>query len=92
MLRGAEIEQAYTVQKGGIPIPSGDQTQLSPGEVGLVSPSIGDVHLVPDAYDDRVSIGIHTYGAHIGKVKRHVFRADGGPAREFISGYSVPVR
>jgi predicted metal-dependent enzyme (double-stranded beta helix superfamily) len=92
MLRGAEIEQAYTVQDDGLPTPSGTQTLLSPGDIGLVSPRIGDVHLVRNAYDDRVSISIHAYGANIGKVKRHVFPAEGGPAKEFISGYSAPAQ
>lgn len=92
MLRGAEIEQAYTVQDDGVPIPSGNQTLLSTGDIGLVSPRIGDVHLVRNAYDDRVSISIHAYGANIGKVERHVFPADGGPAKEFISGYSHPAQ
>ena len=92
MLRGAEIEQAYTVQDDGLPIPSGNQTLLSPGNIGLVSPRIGDVHLVRNAHDDRVSISIHAYGANIGKVKRHVFPAEGGPAKEFISGYSDPAQ
>jgi predicted metal-dependent enzyme (double-stranded beta helix superfamily) len=92
VLRGAEIEQAYTIQGDGAPIASGKRTRLSPGDIGLVSPRIGDVHLVRNAHDDRVSISIHAYGANIGKVRRHVFPAEGGPAKEFISGYSDPVR
>ena len=91
MLRGAEIDQPYTIQSDGKPIPSGDQAQLLPGDIGLVSPRIGDVHLVRNAHEDQVSISIHAYGANIGKVKRHVYPAEGGPAKQFISGYSDPV-
>ena len=92
MLRGAEDEQAYVIREHDRPAPSGDETRLLPGDVGLVSPSIGDVHLVRNAYDDQVSISIHAYGTNIGKQKRHVFPAEGGPAKEFISGYSDPVQ
>lgn len=91
MLRGAEIEQAYTIPDNGVPLPSGEPTRLSPGDVGLVSPLLGDVHQVRNAHDDRVSISIHAYGANIGKVRRHVFPADGGTAKAFVSGYSDPV-
>ena len=72
----------------GTPIPAGDPTRLSAGDVGLVSPRLGDVHRVRNAHDDRVSISIHAYGADIGKVRRHVFPVTGGAAREFVSGYS----
>ena len=92
MLRGAEYEQAYVIREHDRPAPSGDETRLLPGDVGLVSPSIGDVHLVRNAYDDQVSISIHAYGTNIGKQKRHLFPAGGGPAKEFISGYSDPVQ
>jgi predicted metal-dependent enzyme (double-stranded beta helix superfamily) len=90
MLRGAETEQAYAIQDDGKPMPIGHKNQLLPGQIGLVSPRIGDVHLVRNAHDDQVSISIHAYGANIGKVKRHVFPPEGGPAKEFISGYSNP--
>jgi len=48
----------------------------------------GDIHRVVNAYDDRVSISIHAYGANIGKVRRHVFDPQTGAAKEFVSGYS----
>ena len=88
MLRGAETEQAYGIDEQGRPVPSGDLVQLLPGDIGLVSPSIGDVHRVSNAYDDQVSISIHAYGANIGKVKRHVFPPEGGAPKPFVSGYS----
>lgn len=85
MLRGGEIEQSFEVGQG-ILIP-GIKSELEPGDVGRVSPSIGDVHQVSNAYSDKVSISIHVYGADIGKVSRHVF-TDSGEAKSFISGYS----
>jgi len=51
---------------------------------------LGDVHQVRNAYSDRVSISIHAYGGNIGKIKRHVFAADTGSVKDFISGYATP--
>ena len=90
-LRGAEIGQGFRVDGENPPDSYGEPERLEPGDVAFVSPDIGDVHQVANAYDDRVSISIHAYGANIGKVNRHVFPPEGGPAKSFISGYSAPV-
>jgi predicted metal-dependent enzyme (double-stranded beta helix superfamily) len=88
MLRGAESAQNYRIAGDGTPEPVGEELRLLPGAVEFVSPTIGDVHKVRNALDDRVSISVHAYGANIGKVKRHVFPPEGGAPKEFISGYS----
>jgi predicted metal-dependent enzyme (double-stranded beta helix superfamily) len=54
----------------------------------MVSPTIGDVHQVANAYDDRVSISIHCYGGDIGATRRHAFDPVTGAVKEFVSGYS----
>jgi predicted metal-dependent enzyme (double-stranded beta helix superfamily) len=56
--------------------------------VDRVSPTVGDIHEVANAYDDRVSISIHVYGANIGAVRRHVFDAGHSTEKPFVSGYS----
>jgi predicted metal-dependent enzyme (double-stranded beta helix superfamily) len=86
MLRGAEIEQGYAWRDGSL-VEHGGARRLEPGMVAAVSPRIGDVHRVRNAFDDRVSISIHVYGANIGEVKRSVYLPDGA-SKEFISGYS----
>jgi predicted metal-dependent enzyme (double-stranded beta helix superfamily) len=86
MLRGAEIEQGYAWRDGSL-VEHGGARRLEPGMVAAVSPRIGDVHRVRNAFDDRVSISIHVYGANIGEVKRSVYLPDGA-TKEFISGYS----
>lgn len=86
VLRGAELAQAYEVAPGRL-TPVGETQRLSPGDVEAVSPTVGDVHRVTNAYDDRTSVSIHVYGANIGAVSRHTFNADGEP-KTFISGYS----
>ncbi len=53
-----------------------------------VSPDIGDIHRVANAYDDRVSISIHIYGGNIGAVARAVYDPDTGAEKPFVSGYS----
>ena len=87
MLRGAEIAVPYK-SLGGRIVPAGEAVRLDPGDVEAVSPAIGDIHLVSNAFDDRVSISIHCYGANIGRVRRHVFDPDSGTIKEFVSGYA----
>jgi predicted metal-dependent enzyme (double-stranded beta helix superfamily) len=86
MLRGAEISQSYSLDEKGVPV-SGTARRLIPGDVEAISPLVGDIHSVRNAFDDRVSISIHVYGANIGRVRRHSFDELGG-ARSFVSGYA----
>ena len=58
------------------------------GQVVAVSPTVGDIHQVANAYDDRVSISIHVYGGNIGAVKRAVYDPVTGAEKPFVSGYS----
>lgn len=87
MLRGAEIGTRYIRTKDGRYTPSG-HSRLEEGMTECVSPSIGDIHKVTNAYDDRSSISIHIYGADIGKVSRHVYIPESGEIKHFISGYA----
>lgn len=87
MLRGAEYEQGFAQTADGRYQASKAEVKLLPGDIGFVSPAMGDVHRVRNAYDDQVSISIHIYGADIGKISRHVFKED-GETKAFISGYS----
>lgn len=92
VLRGAEISQSYVADGQSAPKLVGEPEHLETGTVGFVSPTIGDVHRVTNAHQDRVSISIHAYGGNIGKINRHVFPEAGGPAKAFVSGYSAPVQ
>lgn len=87
MLRGAETCRGYVRDKSGGLRP-GAEERLEPGQVTAVSPRIGDIHAVANAYRDRASISIHVYGANIGAVRRHVFQPETGQAQDFVSGYS----
>lgn len=89
MLRGSEKDQPYRVTDSGLE-PSGTAHVLKPGDVACVSPSIGDIHRVSNAYDDRVSISIHLYGGNIGRIRRSVYDVNNAARKEFISGYSNP--
>ena len=87
MLRGAEVCERFEKQPDGSYVSTGTDT-LRPGMTDRVSPTIGDIHRVSNAYDDQVSISIHVYGADIGMVKRHVYVPDTGEIKEFVSGYA----
>jgi len=85
MLRGAEISESFEL-RDGVPVANG-QERLEPGDVTAVSPTIGDIHRVRNAYADKVSISIHAYGGDIGAIERQVFEPAGGVSA-FRSGYS----
>jgi predicted metal-dependent enzyme (double-stranded beta helix superfamily) len=88
MLRGAEYSQSYRFASPTDLVASGLPLRLEPGQVEAVSPTLGDVHRVSNAFDDRVSISVHVYGADIGTVRRSVYAEDGS-RRDFVSGYSA---
>lgn len=88
MLRGAETSQAFERAADTGALIEGEAMQLQPGMVERVSPTVGDIHVVKNAFGDRASISIHVYGGNIGAVKRHTFDPDTGAPQPFISGYS----
>ena len=87
MLRGAELCEPFRLERGAV-VPAGAPVRLEPGQIEAVSPTIGDIHRVSNAFPDRVSISIHTYGANIGRVRRHVYDLATGAVKEFVSGYA----
>lgn len=89
MLRGAEVGQRYGFGAEGRFGAIGTEHRLDPGQLDIVSPTVGDIHVVRNAYDDRVSVSVHLYGADIGKVRRHVYDSQTGAQKEFVSGYSA---
>lgn len=88
MLRGAENSQNYTFDGSTKRLVATNLDRLERLSVAAVSPEIGDIHQVSNALDSAPSISIHVYGANIGAVRRHVFDAESGHAKEFISGYA----
>ena len=88
VMRGAERCVEYTRDASGRVVAAGHEHVMRAGQVEAVSPTVGDIHTVANALDDRPSISIHVYGADIGRVRRHWYDAETGEAREFVSGYS----
>lgn len=86
MLRGAELSQSYMLSDSRLS--AGDTERLEPGDTSVVLPEAGDIHLVRNAYDDRVSISIHAYGVNIGKQRRHLYDLASGQRKPFVSGYA----
>ena len=89
VMRGTEMCEEYT--RYGTALDKTGEHRVAVGAVDLVSPRLGDIHVVSNADPVNVSVSIHCYGANIGAVRRHVFALPGGEARDFISGYSSPV-
>lgn len=86
VLRGGETCEEFALQDGALI--QGVAHPLACGAIDLVSPRIGDIHRVSNAFTDRVSVSIHVYGADIGRVQRHVFDPVTGAASPFVSGYA----
>ena len=86
VLRGAELSQRFARRDAAFAA-VGPVHRLERGEVEAVSPTVGDVHQVTNAFDDRVSISIHVYGGNIGAVRRSTYDDAGRPKR-FVSGYA----
>jgi predicted metal-dependent enzyme (double-stranded beta helix superfamily) len=91
VLRGGEMSTRFALNRSGTGIEEGQADDLRPGDVDMVSPRIGDIHRVRNAYTDQSSISIHVYGANIGAVQRHVFDARTGAPKGFVSGFSSQV-
>ena len=87
VMRGVERCEEYGNPLRGEKFVKTGEHQVEPGDIDLVSPDLGDVHVVANALADRASISIHVYGANIGAVRRHVFDPQTGEARAFVSGY-----
>ena len=88
MLRGSECTQRYARDGDGRLQPNGPEATLRPGELDIVSPTRGDVHVVRNGLADQASISIHLYGGNIGRISRHVFEPETGVVKDFVSGYS----
>jgi 3-mercaptopropionate dioxygenase len=87
MLRGAELVERFTREPDWTLCAAGEAHRLERGMVDRVGPLAGDIHRVANAFDDRVSISIHVYGANIGAVARATYDRD-GTATSFVSGYA----
>lgn len=85
VLRGAEIAERFSADSDGLHCLG--EERLEQGKIDSVSPRIGDLHRVRNAFDDRISISIHIYGADIGTVHRHSYDRLGG-RKPFVSGYT----
>ncbi len=88
MMRGSERGERFSVPESGQPMRLLGEDTLEPGDIDMVSPRLGDIHRVSNAFDDRVSISIHVYGGNIGRISRHVFDIANGTTKAFVSGYS----
>lgn len=89
MLRGAEAEERYERDPATGCLEPVARSILHPGEIGIVSPTLGDIHRVSNTLPDRASISIHVYGGNIGAIRRHKFDLAHNCAEDFISGYSA---
>jgi predicted metal-dependent enzyme (double-stranded beta helix superfamily) len=87
VLSGAEMSESFVRRDHGRLEARGPVERVESGAVVAVSPRIGDIHRVANAYDDRTSISVHVYGANIGAIERATYD-EAGHAKPFVSGYA----
>jgi predicted metal-dependent enzyme (double-stranded beta helix superfamily) len=88
VLRGRERCEEFRPPSGPAgPLVEGNVHELGPGDIDLVSPTIGDIHRVSNALEGGVSVSIHVYGGDIGTITRSRFDA-AGAATPFVSPYA----
>ena len=87
IVSGVEREQRYTLT-GGVPerIAGHD---FGPGEVTVCCTSDQDLHKVSCA-SQVPTVGLHIYGADIGKVRRRAYDAGTGEVTYFVSEWVEP--
>ena len=83
LLRGAEVAERFRFENGALR--SLGEATLSPGEIDRVSPRIGDIHQVRNAFADRTSISIHVYGGDLCTIERHEYDRATGRSRTIVS-------
>ncbi len=86
VLRGRERSIAYTVAGDGSLVEGADVV-ARPGEIGRVSPTIGDIHRVSSATETETTVSIHIYGGNIGRIARSAFDPDGA-RRPFVGRFA----
>lgn len=87
VLRGRERCEEFALAAPGEPLMAGHVHEMLPGDIDLVSPTVGDIHRVSNALVDGTSVSIHVYGADIGTIRRSRYDA-GGMASSFVSPYA----
>ncbi len=88
MLRGTETSEAFQRDPATGALVPGKVSTLSPGDVEVLLPSVGDIHKVTNGLIDGGSLSIHVYGGNIGAVRRHTFDPATGAPNLFVSGYT----
>jgi predicted metal-dependent enzyme (double-stranded beta helix superfamily) len=87
VLRGRERCEEFALAAPGGPLVAGHVHEMLPGDIDLVSPTIGDIHRVSNALSGGTSVSIHVYGADIGTISRSRYDA-AGMASTFVSPYA----
>jgi predicted metal-dependent enzyme (double-stranded beta helix superfamily) len=85
---GVEHEVRYQPWPERPPACLGER-KIRAGQVIVCCTSDADVHEV-SCGSDTPCVGIHVYGADIGKIERHAYDKETGAVRTFVSGWAQP--
>jgi predicted metal-dependent enzyme (double-stranded beta helix superfamily) len=91
VMRGAEQFDEYRHEGPGVPLQKTGEHLGRAGDIDVVSPTVGDIHVMSNALRDQAAVSIHVFGGNIGAIERRAFSLSTGEAHPFRSGYANSV-
>ena len=88
VLRGVECFDEYRNEGEGAPMQKTGEHLCRAGDIDVVSPTVGDIHVVANALRDQAAVSIHVFGANIGALMRRTFSLANGEPHPLVSGYA----
>jgi predicted metal-dependent enzyme (double-stranded beta helix superfamily) len=88
VLRGIERFDEYRHEGEGTPMQKTGEHLCRAGDIDVVSPTIGDIHVISNASGDQAAVSIHVFGADIGGLMRRTFSLASGEPHPLVSGYA----
>jgi 3-mercaptopropionate dioxygenase len=88
VLRGSERFDEYRHEGEGAPMQKTGEHLCNAGDIDVVSPVVGDIHVIANASREQPAVSIHISGANIGRLMRRTFSLSDGEPHALVSGYA----
>ncbi|HUX26178.1 MAG TPA: cysteine dioxygenase [Burkholderiales bacterium] len=88
ILRGTERIDEYRHEGEGAPMQKTGEHLCRAGDIDVVSPTVGDIHVMANPLRDQPAVSIHIFGADIGGLMRRTFSLATGEPHALVSGYA----
>lgn len=88
ILRGVERFDEYRHEGEGKPMQKTGEHLCRAGDIDVVSPTVGDIHVIVNDAHDQAAVSVHVFGADIGGLMRRSFSLATGAPHPLVSGYA----